>query len=117
MAAKYPEDDPEPFSDIDVEAITAELENITYSDLDIIQPRLRDILFRPAIPTGTVLDTDTYIYYMQRLRQKQQRIEELLDEMKRDLDTLRNTKQKISLDIIWNKHAEEEEPIEDEQGL
>jgi hypothetical protein len=112
MASKYPESEAENYTNIDtldIKGLKIDTENIPFSELDTVEPRIRDILYRPMISKEEVIDRDTYNYVISRLQQKQNRIVELINEMTEDITLIDNNREIHSLDVIWGRDAKEEE--------
>lgn len=116
MAEKYPDVESEKRkdyiypSDIDIEELSAlNIDVATFSEIDSVEPRIRDILFRPVIQPETILDTETYQYLLNRLLQKQTRVLELIQELRQDMKTLKTHKETKGLNEIWGKDTDEDE--------
>lgn len=57
----------------------------TFGDLDVDEPRIRDLLFRPLFLSGKEFNPFVYNYHLTRLREKQIQIQRLIQELEEDL--------------------------------
>jgi hypothetical protein len=122
MAEKYPDIESEKRkdyiypNDVDIEELSSlNIDVATFSEIDTVEPRIRDILFRPVLQPDTILDIETYQYLLNRLLQKQKRVLELIQELRADMKTLKAHKDTEGLNEIWGKDTEEQEEKQTEE--
>jgi hypothetical protein len=79
-----------------------------YDDLDEIEPRIRDLLFRPVHSTKP-FDVETYNYYMTRLDAKRKQISRLIEEIEEDIELLNHKRALHEENIRVQQQLEEEQ--------